>query len=248
MIKLDEIDDISTITIDKPKVNPLDTAMVLDLWYKFNSAESNKNIKSIIIKGNGSFFSFGLDIPYLLKRNRDEVESTVKALLKLCQDIYSSSKITISSINGHATGAGCMIAISTDYRFMVEEKAKIALNEINIGLPLFLSTTNMLKCLVGENNAKKILLGGEMMDSMTATKLGLVDKVVKRELLDETVIDFAKSFSTKKSEVIKSMKDNLKSKSVIGDVDKDEHINNFLDIFYSEETQSILNGITIRGN
>ena len=75
MIKLDEIDDISTITIDKPKVNPLDTAMVLDLWYKFNSAESNKNIKSIIIKGNGSFFSFGLDIPYLLKRNRDEVES-----------------------------------------------------------------------------------------------------------------------------------------------------------------------------
>ena len=222
MIKLDEIDDISTITIDKPKVNPLDTAMVLDLWYKFNSAESNKNIKSIIIKGNGSFFSFGLDIPYLLKRNRDEVESTVKALLKLCQDIYSSSKITISSINGHATGAGCMIAISTDYRFMVEEKAKIALNEI--------------------------LLGGEMMDSMTATKLGLVDKVVKRELLDETVIDFAKSFSTKKSEVIKSMKDNLKSKSVIGDVDKDEDINNFLDIFYSEETQSILKGIKIRGN
>ena len=206
MIKLDEIDDISTITIDKPKVNPLDTAMVLDLWYKFNSAESNKNIKSIIIKGNGSFFSFGLDIPYLLKRNRDEVESTVKALLK------------------------------------------IALNEINIGLPLFLSTTNMLKCLVGENNAKKILLGGEMMDSMTATKLGLVDKVVKRELLDETVIDFAKSFSTKKSEVIKSMKDNLKSKSVIGDVDKDEDINNFLDIFYSEETQSILKGIKIRGN
>ena len=45
MIKLDEIHDISTITIDKPKVNPLDTAMVLDLWYKFNSAESNKNIK-----------------------------------------------------------------------------------------------------------------------------------------------------------------------------------------------------------
>ena len=128
------------------------------------------------------------------------------------------------------------------------EKAKIALNEINIGLPLFSSTTNMLKCLVGENNAKKILLGGEMMDSMTATKLGLVDKVVKRELLDETVIDFAKSFSTKKSEVIKSMKDNLKSKSVIGDVDKDEDINNFLDIFYSEETQSILKGIKIRGN
>ena len=55
-------------------------------------------------------------------------------------------------------------------------------------------------------------------------------------------------FSTKKSEVIKSMKDNLKSKSVIGDVDKDEDINNFLDIFYSEETQSILKGIKIRGN
>mgnify|MGYP001194706023 FL=1 len=246
MIELHSEENFSIITIDRPKVNPLDSEMIISLQEKFTEAEKSKNTNSIIITGKGSFFSFGLDIPNLLTKSRNDVKKSLMDLLKLCKMIYSSKKITISSINGHATGAGCMIAISTDYRYMVEGRAKIALNEINIGLPLFPSTINMLKSVVGETNAKKILLEGTLMDSKLALQLGLIDKTVDSHDLNDTVKDFAKTFANKKSEIVALMKKDLSSEQVLNFIDHNNDIEDFLDIFYSDETQEILKNIEIR--
>ena len=246
MIELHSEENFSTITINRPKVNPLDSEMIISLQEKFTEAEKSKNTNTIIITAKGSFFSFGLDIPNLLTKSRNDVKKSLMDLLELCKMIYSSKKITISSINGHATGAGCMIAISTDYRYMVEGRAKIALNEINIGLPLFPSTINMLKSVVGETNAKKILLEGTLMDSKLALQLGLIDKTVDSHDLNDTVIDFAKTFANKKSEIVALMKKDLSSEQVLNFIDHDNDIEDFLDIFYSDETQEILKNIEIR--
>ena len=245
MVRLENISNVYIITIERDKVNALDLGTISDLHQTFLKAEEDTNSSSIIIQGSGSFFSFGLDIPSLLESNREEVKNVVNLLLKLCKDIYLSDKITISSLNGHATGAGCMIAISTDYRFMTKERAKIALNEINIGLSLFPSTVNILKSIVGDNNAKKFLLGGEMTDSKSALHIGLIDRIYDKEDLYKSTLNFAKTFTNKSKRAISLMKKDLRLNQILY-LDNDDSIEAFLDIFYSSETQKILKAIEIR--
>ena len=129
---------------------------------------------------------------------------------------------------------------------MTKERAKIALNEINIGLSLFPSTINILKSIIGDNNAKKLLFGGEMMDSEAALRIGLIDKIFDKDELYGATFDFAKSFTNKSKEVISSMKQDLRLDQIPYLDDKDDSIEAFLDIFYSSKTQKILQTIEIR--
>jgi enoyl-CoA hydratase/carnithine racemase len=100
--------------------------------------------------------------------------------------------------------------------------------------------------LVGNNHAKQILLGGEMMDSKSALRIGLVDQVFSKDELEDNALEFAKSFTNKDSAVVGSMKSQLISDTAPILNDSNESIEEFLDIFYSPQTQEILKDIKIR--
>jgi 3,2-trans-enoyl-CoA isomerase len=250
MIELDIKENISIITIKNGKVNALDHKMLLDIELALKDIEeSHHKTNTILISGNGSFFSFGLDIPSFLELSRDELKLSINKLLHICDQLFRSSKVTISSLNGHATGAGCMIAISSDFRLMVNERAKIALNEINIGLPLFSSTILMLRNSIGYNNAKKVLLTGDLLSPQEALNLGLVDSLHDKEDLYQRSLELALSFKSKDSSIIKIMKNQLNAgleTYVPFDLKSSNEIEEFLDIFYLEETQNILRKIVVR--
>ena len=145
----DIYDSCVTICLNRSPVNALNLEVLNELNNLFIKLEDDSDINLIILTGgNNKFFSFGLDIPELLVLERNTLKKTLLMLLDTCKKIYLSSKITISKINGHATGGGCMLALSTDFRYMINNRSKIALNEINIGLSLFSSTIEILKTIV----------------------------------------------------------------------------------------------------
>ena len=234
------------IRINRPKVNAIDSETLIALENEIKKATEDIETNSILITGEGSFFSFGLDIPSFLELNREDLKLSIHRLLNICKIIYLSNKITISVINGHATGGGCMLAISTDFRLMVDQRAKIALNEINIGLSLFSSTIAMLRNSIGLNKAKKFLLTGELISPESAKDIGLVDELYTKDELFNHSLEFAHSFEGKNPLIIKNMKQELMKLSSKELNDSDESIEEFLDIFYLPETQKILEGIKIK--
>ena len=234
------------IRINRPKVNAIDSETLIALENEIKKATEDIETNSILITGERSFFSFGLDIPSFLELNREDLKLSIHRLLNICKIIYLSNKITISVINGHATGGGCMLAISTDFRLMVDQRAKIALNEINIGLSLFSSTIAMLRNSIGLNKAKKFLLTGELISPESAKDIGLVDELYTKDELFNKSLEFAHSFEGKNPLIIKNMKQELMKLSSKELNDSDESIEEFLDIFYLPETQKILEGIKIR--
>ena len=234
------------IRINRPKVNAIDSETLIALENEIKKATEDIETNSILITGEGSFFSFGLDIPSFLELNREDLKLSIHRLLNICKIIYLSNKITISVINGHATGGGCMLAISTDFRLMVDQRAKIALNEINIGLSLFSSTIAMLRSSIGLNKAKKFLLTGELISPESAKDIGLVDELYTKDELFNKSLEFAHSFENKNLLIIKNMKQELMKLSSKELNDSDESIEKFLDIFYLPETQKILEGIKIK--
>ena len=234
------------IDLNRSPVNALNYDLLSELNIILDEIESNCDINVLILSGGDSkFFSFGLDIPEILLLTRSQVKETLNLLVNTCKKIYLSSKITISKINGHATGGGCMLALSTDFRFMVNNRSKIALNEINIGLSLFSSTIEILKSIVGTKNAKEILLGGKLLNPSLAKDYGLVNDLYEEndDFLFEKLID---DYGSKSLIAIKDLKKSLQISNLSLLNDEDSKLDEFLDIFYSEETQEKLRKIKIK--
>ena len=175
-ISANQSDNILRINFVRHPVNAINHQFLLELNSVLDKHINSADSSVVVFSGNDlKFFSFGLDIPEYLTLNRSDLKDSLNLLVATCNKIYQYPKITISKINGHATGGGCMIALSTDFRYMVDGRSKIALNEINIGLSLFSSTIQILKSVVGSQNAKTILYSGKMFSPYEAKDLGLVD-------------------------------------------------------------------------
>lgn len=241
-IEVKQVDKSVEVSFARSPVNALNLPLLIELHNFLDNIPATTNL-IIFSGGNSKFFSFGLDIPELLEKSRNEVKEIIISLLDLCKKIYLLDQITIAKINGHATGGGCMIALSTDFRFMINNKSKIALNEINIGLSLFESTIEILKEVVGNKNAKEILLGGKLLNVDQAINLSLVDTKYDDENFFSYIIE---DFSKKDLNIIKDMKDKIRSKNKSTLIDKDDSIEKFLDIFYINETQEKLKKIKIK--
>ena len=138
-----------------------------------------------------------------------------------------------------------MLALSTDFRYMINNRSKIALNEINIGLSLFSSTIEILKTIVGVKNSKEILLGGNMLNTTKALEYGLINGTYE-ENDDSYLTSIIKEYSSKSSIAIKDLKDSLMLSDLSLLNDDDSKLELFLDIFYSEDTQEKLKKIVIK--
>jgi len=242
-INVEELDKVLRVNFVRSPVNGINHQFLVELNEVLDKYQDSMNSSVLVFSGsNLKFFSFGLDIPEYLKLDRDKLKHSLNLLVSTCKKIYQYPKITISKINGHATGGGCMIALSTDFRYMADGRSKIALNEVNIGLSLFFSTIQILKSIVGNQNAKIILYSGKMFSPHEAKDLGLVDLVYDSdELVEKNVLSYAK----KDIDAIKDLKKSLNIYDESSLLDSDEKLELFLDIFYSEKTQEILKKIKI---
>jgi 3,2-trans-enoyl-CoA isomerase len=242
-ISVDESDKILTLDFVRYPVNAINHQFLLELNDVLDNYQDSSNSSVVVFSGSDlKFFSFGLDIPEYLTLDRSDLKDSLNLLVSTCNKIYQYPKITISKINGHATGGGCMIALSTDFRYMADGKSKIALNEINIGLSLFSSTIQILKSVVGVQNAKTILYSGKMFSPYEAKDLGLVDLIYDSDdLVEKNIL----SYATKDLEAIKDLKKSLNIFDQSALLDTDEKLELFLDIFYSDTTQEILKKIKI---
>jgi 3,2-trans-enoyl-CoA isomerase len=240
--------EIAVLTLTRGKVNALDESFVERLSKSLGHLASDRDIRAVILTGQGKFFSFGFDIPVFLDYSR---ESFIRYLTKFC-NLYTSMflfpKPLIAALNGHTIAGGCILAIACDYRLMPPGKAKIGLNEITFGSTLPVGCVEMLKYCVGHGNAQKILYSGAMYSAEEARELGLVDQICPPEALLDTAKHVAKDFAQRDSAAFSNIKGLLRG-PVAQEIARKEKdgILEFVDIWYSEETWNRLKGIQIHG-
>lgn len=119
----------------------------------------------------------------------DRLRSFWKSFQQLYFSLYGSRLACIAAIEGHAPAAGCMLALSCDYRIMAATdvtsedikqhwQPKIGLNETKLGIvaPPWLGQ-QMIDC-VGVRQAELSLSLGTLYSAEEALKIHLVDRVV----------------------------------------------------------------------
>lgn len=238
---------ISTLMINRGKVNALNGGVVDQLRAQLKRLESDSEVRSIILTGFGKFFSFGFDIPEFLSLSKEQFVAYLEDFTNLYTYLFLYPKPVVAALNGHAIAAGCMLALACDYRVMVIGKARISLNEIGFGSSVFAGSTEMLRFCVGSGNATTILYSGAMYTAEEAKSLGLVHDVTTEENYMAVARQAASDLASKHPPAFASIKSLLRKP--IADVmlqGESESITEFAEIWYSQFTWANLQNIKIR--
>lgn len=185
---------IGWITLSRPeKRNALSFELVSELKAAFTEAETDERVKVVVLKSTGDAFCAGADLGYLKELQHYSFEENLqdsRHLKDLFLQIYTLRKVVIAQVQGPAIAGGCGLACVCDFAFTVP-KARFGYTEVKIGfIPALVSVFLLRK--VGEQRAKQLLLGGDLVSGEQALSLGLVNGVAEPDQLAQVVLDFAR--------------------------------------------------------
>jgi len=239
---------IATVTLRRGKVNAINEPCAEELKATLEDLADDPGVKTLILTGEGSFFSFGLDIPEFVGYQKPDFLRFVEKFADLYTYLFLYKKPVVAALNGHTIAGGCMLATACDYRVMVSGKPRISLNEITFGSSLFPGSVDMLQYCVGTRNAELVAYTGAMYSAEEANKLGLVDRVTDPEQLREEVKAVAWMFAQRYGPAFESIKMLVRGETGERMRQRDlRYRDEMVNIWYSKETWEQLQQIKIRG-
>ena len=183
---------IRTITINRPdKLNALNRETIGELTLAFEQARHDDAVRVIVLAGAGEkAFVAGADISELATLSPIEARERSRQGQAMMRKVETLGKPVIARIQGYALGGGMELAMACHIR-IASEKAKIGQPEINLGLiPGFGGTQRLLR-LAGRSATLELCLLGHQIDAQRAFALGVVNRVVAADKLDEEVATIA---------------------------------------------------------
>jgi len=207
ILKLEVTNKIALITISRPQaLNALNSDFFAEMDEMLNQISADKEVRAIIITGEGKAFVAGADIAEMSNMNSEQG----KAFSKKGQDVFerfgNMDIPVIAAVNGFALGGGCELAMSCDIR-IASTFAKFGQPEVNLGLIPGYAGTQRLSRLVGLSNALYLLMTADIINAEEAFRLGLVQKVVEPDKLIEEAINVANKIGAKGKIAIKMVKE-----------------------------------------
>jgi len=163
---------LARITIRRPPLNILTTAMLREIARAFDAAASSPGIRAVRLDAEGKAFSAGVDVA---DHAGSAIEPMMDALVELFDAAGRVPVPTIAVVHGAALGGGCEIALATDL-CLAAERASFGQPEIRLGV-FAPPASVLLPRLVGERRAMGLLLTGETIPASEAASMGLVNRV-----------------------------------------------------------------------
>ena len=201
---------IAVIRLNRPKVlNAINVQLTRDFHQALAEAALDKNVKGVIIKGEGRAFCAGDDLSESPQGMQvEDILRYVEVLQDTTRIMLNMEKCIVAAVHGYALGAGCEWAMSADIR-IAAEGTKFGFPETNVGAGVTNAGTKLLPLLVGIGRAKWMIFSNERIDACTAEQWGLVNRVVPFEDLDTAAMELAKKVAANSSLSIKLAKRQL---------------------------------------
>ena len=178
------------LTLHRPDCrNALSRGLIAELTEALRAAEQDAAVRSIVLTGTPPAFCAGLDLREVAQTTADQAEHDASALLTLFETIDNLPKPVIAAVNGPAVAGGAGLASVCDL-VICGESGIIGYPEIKRGLVAAIVMT-YLRRLVGERQAKYLLLTGENLTAERALEFELVNEVVP----DDALLDRARHYA-----------------------------------------------------
>ncbi|MGB6771867.1 MAG: enoyl-CoA hydratase/isomerase family protein, partial [Candidatus Dormiibacterota bacterium] len=166
--------------------------MVLDgLRSAFAEVEADSSLGAAVLTGAGDrFFVAGADITEFVSQGPDGTKAKIADGQQLTLEMERQRFPIVAAINGFALGGGLELAMACDIRIAIST-AKLGQPEVRLGIIPGWGGTQRLPRLVGRGRALEMLLSGEPVEAPRALEMGLVNRVVEPDQLEQAAVEAA---------------------------------------------------------
>lgn len=172
-----EQDGIATLTLNRPEVmNALHAPMIDEMIAAIERLAATHSARVLVLTGAGRAFCAGADLSQAASGGGNAIHET--HYNRLLARLVELSCPVIASVNGPAVGAGCLVALLSD--FVIADRATYFLQAfVNIGLVPDFGATWLLPRLIGPARATEMLMLGEKLPAGRAEQWGLIHRAVE---------------------------------------------------------------------
>jgi enoyl-CoA hydratase/carnithine racemase len=241
LVRTEELDDVSVVTLCGGVTNPINLETVEALATALDNVKENDTKGLVLTSESDKFFSIGFDLPRLLDLGRDGVSGFYGAFNEMCVRLYTLPKPTVSAVKGHCVAGGCILAAMTDFRFMAEGKGRGGVNELKLGVPVPYFATLVLTQVLGDRVATEMIYAGDLYPQDWLKEVGFIDRIVPAgELMDEAM-EHVSGLGSNPKLAFTSAKDARTESVKLAYFEKqEEETARFLECWFQEETQALL--------
>ena len=197
---------VATITLNKPEtLNAMDVELTEDILKALTEAEDDDDVKAVIFKGAGRCFSSGYDLGRVYyvygggtgKPEEKARRPSQRARLKYdrwrsesLRRIYTCPKVTIAQVHGYCIGGGLYTVLCCDLA-IAASNAQIGHSEQRLVFAGAMYVLPIEVMLIGQKKTRELLLTGKLVDGNEAERIGLVNKSVPEDKLEDETMKMA---------------------------------------------------------
>jgi enoyl-CoA hydratase/carnithine racemase/ketosteroid isomerase-like protein len=198
---------VARVTLNRPeRRNALSMRLSEELMHVLELVQRSRTVKVLVIQGAGETFCSGDDITEMGSwGDANQIMRRVGSYQRMADTLADLDKITIAAIDGYAVGGGLEITMACDF-VIATARARWGMPEVDVGItPGWGGTTRMTR-LIGRRITKEINLLGALHPSSRAVELGLWNRTVSDDQLQQEVAALVEVLLSKNQQALRQLK------------------------------------------
>lgn len=159
----------------------------------------------LVVHGSGRFFSNGLDLDWVLA-NGDQLPAYTTRVEAILARLLTLPVPTAAAVNGHAFGAGAMLALALDWRVMREDRGFFCLPEVDIQIPFTPGMAALIQSKLTPRTAVDTMTTGRRFDGGQAREAGIVDALASEDELLAAAVGLVAPLAGKSADTLGRIK------------------------------------------
>ena len=187
-------DDISIITLDDGKANVFSPTMIDHFNGCLDKVPTEKG--ALIITGREGMFSGGFDLKIISSGDMKLIQEMTISGFRLLLRILTFPRPVLAACTGHGIALGTFLLCCCDYRIGAKGEYLIGANEMRTNMVIPVPILELIRFRISQRHKYRATLGAEMYSIESSVEAGLLDEVVNKEIIMDSVMLKAKDLAT----------------------------------------------------
>lgn len=207
LFKVERLHNYAILTLNRPeKRNSMNQPMLAAINEALASIEDDKEMRAVILRGNGKAFCSGID---LAEAANTEGGHNPVNLEHMFHRLENMPVPVIAAMQGAALAGGCELALHCDIRVAADD-LRMGMTVARVGLVVPYNFIRKLIEIIGSANTAQILYTAEPVKAERALAMGMIHEIVPAEKLDEAAIAWADRISANAPLSLRVMKKSIR--------------------------------------
>ena len=194
-VRYEVIDSVGIVTLDRPeKLNALTVAMREALGTAFESAARDPGVRAVLLQASGKAFCASGDVSKMGNFTASSGRELLKLAHRMVCNLANIEKPVVAATRGAVAGIGWSMALACD-AVIASDTARFTQVFRHVGLVPDGGAIYFLTQHLGLLRAKELVYSGRRIDAQEALLLGLVNRVVADDELDQVALDYVRELA-----------------------------------------------------